>query len=592
MAAALLSSVVSYFTAAPHPQKGSCEECPIELFAMPGLMTWMDVALYQTMEAQLTGTLTASHALMRAWLDLQRYAAKHIAEDVHFYQSCLDVACDAIHLMATDRWANSANLSDPYPSLFATLQSTSNIGSSTSSTHHPRRNQNDSMLDTGRKRFPIHQRRRDCWESPRLFCPDYVWADEVIVTSQRWLRNLIKNMPPIQDEIIALLLRDDIPVRLLQFRAAVEAESCVLKRLHLIKAEYRAPFRAFLDAHVTVSRAPSLTTVQEYWDWTTAPSTDQKAQRTLNHRRTRTKERLQTLLETPSLIEALALEQQIELFESSMSQSLNSFCDAARFLDHKRARIKLVPGIVKTEMEVVRLQELLGRLRVIQPSKDDLWSSSLPSSSPSYIGIRPLLLDLQGIPRDDEALAYGDSINFVSDDPDHYVERFLDDLETLHTLCFTRDAFVTESKKVDWEFPSSLIRGIASLDRQLFLCYFHDWCTMVKRQTSVTRKHDFDELAEKIRQAELHVSLANATHASLQVVRARLESLHSDRKARFHVLQGMLQELCLREFNLHVKLHSPSLLDREKALLLRLPPLSAPGVFGLLLEQAGEPLPI
>lgn len=45
-------------------------------------------------------------------------------------------------------------------------------------------------------------------------------------------------------DLLWLVLKKDLPTRLFQFRAAMEAESVVTKRLYLIKCEYRAPFRA------------------------------------------------------------------------------------------------------------------------------------------------------------------------------------------------------------------------------------------------------------------------------------------------------------------------------------------------------------
>jgi hypothetical protein len=123
-------------------------------------------------------------------------------------------------------------------------------------------------METGR-RTPV-QNRRDCWESPRLLCPDYVWADESFTTCQRLIRSLSKHpfpqgdvdnlapsvvspssttgtassaMGPSYERNAGLLLQlvqDDLPVRLYQFRCAMDAESVVTKRFYLFKCEYRA----------------------------------------------------------------------------------------------------------------------------------------------------------------------------------------------------------------------------------------------------------------------------------------------------------------------------------------------------------------
>ena len=57
----------------PHAP-GESEENPLEVYAIPGLMTLLDTALYDTVEGELTATITSSHKLLLAWLDLKHQA--------------------------------------------------------------------------------------------------------------------------------------------------------------------------------------------------------------------------------------------------------------------------------------------------------------------------------------------------------------------------------------------------------------------------------------------------------------------------------------------------------------------------------------
>ena len=50
-----------------------------------------------------------------------------------------------------------------------------------------------SPADAGIGRCYSPQPRRDCWESPRLYCPDYSWAEDAICGCQRLLRSLSKH---------------------------------------------------------------------------------------------------------------------------------------------------------------------------------------------------------------------------------------------------------------------------------------------------------------------------------------------------------------------------------------------------------------
>ena len=109
----------------------------------------------------------------------------------------------------------------------------------------------EGWLDTGRRWVPLAQQRaRDCWETERLVCPDHVWADDAIVSCQRLLRHITKqlsSLPPQQQLsspgpfILFALIQHDLPIRLDQFHEAVESNAVVLKKLYRVKCEYRAP---------------------------------------------------------------------------------------------------------------------------------------------------------------------------------------------------------------------------------------------------------------------------------------------------------------------------------------------------------------
>jgi hypothetical protein len=565
-------------------------------------MTLLDVALFRTIEGQLSATLSSSHALLAAWLDLKRQAISVLCELRYeknlgirrslvesFARSCLESSCDAIERLGVDKLATSGNFDEPF-------QHSSHLSSNNS---HPvfsgigsqsmQSALQESARDTARRQ-PMQQRPKDCWESPRLHCPDHVWADDAAQTHQRLLRALYKHpyysgdaaetslvgqsnasrqrLAPKTERQVALLLQllnSDIPARLVQFRAAMEADSAVSKRLYLVKCEYRAPFRAFLEAHQAVQRAPNLGLVNEYLGLSSAKVEQRVAE---------AKQRLQKLLETPDLVEALALEQKCEEYEMEMAKALFPFCELARTLDHKRARLKVMPGIL-SEDALLDLQETMRRLKGLLCRKTSPDMSS---------GIRPLLLDLQGVPRDEEQFGHHSNAGKDANAVEELLDRFVEQLQTLGALCEASGGFRVE-KRMELDLPTTIVRGWT--DFELFRCQFLDWHTMAQRQQELTRRTEFEELAENIRRAEMEISIAVASGQSLEKVRQRLEIIATDREKRLQILQEMVEEVCLREMDLHVRVIAP---DRQQ--LLALQPTSALGVFGLPLQMAGESLPI
>ena len=260
-------------------------------------------------------------------------------------------------------------------------------------------------------------------------------------------------------------------------------------------------------------------------------------------------------------------------------------------------------------------------------------------SSETSQGIRPILLDLQGVPRDDEAqfcdessiskvleAIRNDSINTESargvDDNVLSVEDRLDELvrqlKQLSSLCKTRNAFMKTDRKMDAELPSSIVKGCNEFfDEDLFRCQILDWCYMVKRQQQKMQpqivgdendgRENKDEedsmrvplhkLAEQIRRAEMEMSIAAAPDKSLEVVKQRLEMIATDRQKRFDVMKELIEEICVREMNLYINLLAPdddniNINSRKQLQTLELAETSAIGFLGMPLEMAGEPLPV
>jgi hypothetical protein len=415
MSGVILSSIISFLFPA---KRGQTEDCPLPLTAVPGLMTLLDVALFRSVEGQLTATICSSHALLACWLDVKHQAQAVMQllkqdddeqppshspyhdqqqHDKSLYDSlarqCLESACDAIERLGTDRLASGANMSDPYDS---TSMATSGVGGHHHHHHHNHHSSYShhamtsgvgvqgiatgilqSKEETGRRQSI--QLRRDCWESPRLYCPDHVWADDVYTSCQRWIRNLDKHPLVMKNSVDAIttltsstmsgssggkntrggggggggggsssggptsamntfihhgdsclgsetvrqagllvqLIEDDLPLRLYQFRQAMEAEAVVTKRLYLVKCEYRAPFRAFLEAHQSLLRAPPMELVDYYLDQHNDKSNDRNNVLAKNDDESleALKSKLQSLLNAPELVELLALEMEAETIE-------------------------------------------------------------------------------------------------------------------------------------------------------------------------------------------------------------------------------------------------------------------------------------
>jgi hypothetical protein len=536
-------------------------------------MTLLDLALHRSVEGELTATICAGRALLEAWIDLKQQAkivlsCENSVKVVSFARACLETASDAIEKITIDTLASSANLTDAYESGSSSiLSSVSDVSEAVA----------DSKLDSGRH-IPVLQRRRDLWETSRLICLDSVWADEAYLACQRHVRHLSKQASnksmqlgdstawEREARVLQMLVLQDIPMRLHQFRTAVEANGVVSKRLYLVKCEYRAPFRAFLEAHQTVQRAPSIIMVDEYLQLKRSSST-------LLQKRKQADEKLQSLLETPGLVEALSLEKECEMMEVRMAHALFPFTELARVLDNKDAKVRAVPGKLSPDT-VPRMQDLLQRLKCI------LCRKAGPETS---TGIRPLLLDLQGLPRD-ESLERSKEIKPNKALVMAQMSVLVTQLKILNILCQSRGVFVTE-KRGEIDVPSAIAKSCSQFDSELFAAQFEDWYDMVQEQHVLVA--GFDDLSEQIRLAEIEKGISAASDSNLGQLRQRLELIATDRQKRFEVLRETVEEVCRREMNWHVKLLPP-----DKDSVLSLPPTSVLGVYGPSLQMAGERLPI
>jgi len=176
------------------------------------------------------------------------------------------------------------------------------------------------------------------------------------------------------------------------------------------------------------------------------------------------------------------------------------------------------------------------------------------------------------------------------------IDDFIAQLSTLSTLVKTKNAFVTTKNagsghtssehisSIDFSIP--VVKGCTEdFDPELLKCQLQDWFAIVDRQHELQRAHK--DLPEEIRRAEMKMNIAGVPPQSLKMVKERLTTIQLDRQQRFEILKEMVEEVCLREMNLHVNLTGP---DPQETLELR--EISARGFLGVPLEIADEPLPL
>lgn len=664
---------------------------PLALTASPGLITLLDVALFEAHEGEMTSTICTSNNVLMTLFELKRQCSRLVKEialngktydtntsavnpasdggssshdnntkdlaqahalvdlAMSFATACLDGTNEAIGRMVTEPLAETANLAETTSSEDSSSEEGSGSGTGSSgsggASGGPGKSSSKSKSNVGAgaalsnqgsfridttaggeggpsssggggvggdsagasslsfgiptERRKYQPRRRDCWESQRLYCPDYCWADDVISFIQRLMRNLVRHrfvnvhcgessgngdsplrLPSsVADavNVVLLLLRHDLPNKLYQFRVAAEADGVVIKRLYLVKCEYRAPFRAFLEAHQSIQKAPSISLVDA------SLALHQSNSKEGLHRRTQATERaVQDALHHPKLIEALELERRIEEVEIGMARMLLPFTDLARYMENRKANFRVVPGVVEGS-ELPALEELLRRLRPLLCRK---------AGSELRTGIRPLLLDLQGIPRDtgsssSDVFPFG-TYRFKSNSEATRLrlESLLSQLQKLVDLCSMKEGLTISSGS---SVPQSIIRGLAMIDAELFAAQHGDWMEMVleQRKLEASSEPSFVELSETIQRAEIDAGVTAAPRKQLNMLRERLDFLEKDRVKRFEVLQEMVGEVCTRELNMEIGLTAP-----DQDVILELPPMSPLGVFGLQLQVAQEPLPL
>ena len=212
--------------------------------------------------------------------------------------------------------------------------------------------------------------------------------------------------------------------------------------------------------------------------------------------------------------------------------------------------------------------------------------------SETSTGIRPILLDLLTVPRDDEPHRSSFrtrplSLYPASSSMEERIDELLYELTTICTLVEKTLSPSTHYPALNIDISISVAKGCTEqYDPELLKCQLLDWFAIVDRQHLLHENQN--DLQEEIRRAEMKMSIASATHQSLNTVRESLEILEGIKAERFGVLKEMVEEVCLREMNLYVSLTGPR---PQQVLELKETP-SAPGLFGIPLRMVGEELPI
>ena len=246
----------------------------------------------------------------------------------------------------------------------------------------------------------------------------------------------------------------------------------------------------------------------------------------------------------------------------------------------------------------------LQRLKSILRRKPDFDES---------LGIRPLLLDLQGVPRHNkDPMDSSIDIPFYppssrtlshSDDEWFHLDQFVSEVgKLLDLLTIPNTPFI-----IDERIPGNgTLRDLIdqckeAWDEELFSARYKDWYDMVKLQQELnagrndnrSQQHDetpttLSELSDIVREAEIELSIAMASRDQLERVYTRIEALRMDKAARYKVLAQIVFDVGYRELN-HGILVEESPPEDDTVLY---PHLSLPGVFGVQLTLSGECLPI
>lgn len=315
-----------------------------------------------------------------------------------------------------------------------------------------------------------------------------------------------------------------------------------------------------------------------------------------------------------------------------MSQMLLPLSNlAAEIMNEWKGRIRAVTLVDGTEdypegtLEPLKLKfgyedvpfmrEFLRRLKSILRRK--------PEGDEEATGIRPLLLDLQGVPRHRNGSAEA-SMNMSGYSPtsalsmearllekgklDEYKEGYcgpskMDNKYTcLELFLFEVDKLlqllnipnmpmlVEERMGGSSKGRNALTDLVAQCneiwDEEMFRAQYKDWLDMVLLQQELSE--ELSELSSDIRENEIELSLAMASKDQLERVHKRIEALRLDKKARYKVLAHTVFDIGWREFNEGIVVKPPRYYRTET----EYPELSAPGVFGEQLEKVGEILPV
>jgi hypothetical protein len=264
---------------------------------------------------------------------------------------------------------------------------------------------------------------------------------------------------------------------------------------------------------------------------------------------------------------------------------------------HKKSLEKNL-SVILAWQNVPYMRELLRRLKSILRRKPDLDDEST--------GIRPLLLDLQGVPRHKQD-GIDSSIempffpphalqplqllpeNVPPDDQQWvHLEQFLSGVRRLLQLLNLPNIPFLVGSKGDKNTLLDLIEQCNEVwDEAMFCAQYKDWFDMVKRQQELNTGGVLSELSETIREAEIELSIAMASKDQLERVRKRLEALRADKSARYKVLRHIVFDLGYRELNDVIVVQEP-----EEDATVTFPKLSELGVFGHQLKLSGEVLPV
>ena len=102
----MVSSLLSYiFTSSP----GQTEENPLEVDAVPGLATLLDVALFESNEGQLTATICSSHALLTCWLEVKYQSQLLLQSLCQEEDSAIKVLCESFARQSLESAMDAVN---------------------------------------------------------------------------------------------------------------------------------------------------------------------------------------------------------------------------------------------------------------------------------------------------------------------------------------------------------------------------------------------------------------------------------------------------------------------------------------------------